>query len=50
MIVVLIFGVICKLIASLSEKDENCRVVQKVPLPLKGKKVRKVRKVGNFQM
>ena len=49
MIVVLIFGVICKQIASLSEKDGNCRVAQKVPPLLKGKRVRKVRKVIDFQ-
>jgi len=48
----LIFGVVCKQIASLSEKDEKWRVAQKVPPPLKGrkgkKKVAKGRKVVDF--
>jgi len=38
---VLIFGVVCKQIASLREKDEKWRVAQKVPPPLKGRKGKK---------
>jgi len=38
---VLIFGVVCKQIASLSKKDEKWRVAQKVPPPLKGRKGKK---------
>jgi len=37
----LIFGVVCKQIASLSEKDKKWRVAQKVPPPLKGRKGKK---------
>jgi len=48
-IVVLVFGVICKWIAGLSEKDKDCRVAQKVPPPPKDQKVRKVGKVVDFQ-